>query len=97
MRNREAEKMDRLVELVLRHTPLYYKMKEQLAIEAWEEVVGKMINSRTRRIWVKDGVLYLAFTSSVVRNEIAMIKESLIIKLNKKVGLNVIKDMVFVK
>jgi len=97
MKNREAEKMDRLVDLVLRHTPLYHKMKEQLAVAAWKDVVGEMINFRTKRIWINNGILYLAFDSSVIRNEISMIKESLIIKLNSKVGLNVIRDIVFVK
>jgi predicted nucleic acid-binding Zn ribbon protein len=70
------------------------KLAETSMINSWEETVGKAISSRTSKIYVKDHVLYVHLTSSVVRNELMMLRESLRNKLNEKAGKEVIKDIV---
>ena len=63
-------------------------------INSWEETVGKAISSRTSGIYIKDSVLYIRVTSSVVRNELLMVREALREKLNEKAGREVIKEIV---
>ena len=70
------------------------KLSEVAVISSWEEIVGKAISSRTTRIFIKDGVLHVHLSSSVVRNELLMLRESLREQLNKKAGSEVIKDIV---
>ncbi len=70
------------------------KLSEVAVINSWEEIVGKAISSRTTKIYIKDGVLYVHLSSSVVRNELLMLREALREKLNKKAGSEVIKDIV---
>jgi predicted nucleic acid-binding Zn ribbon protein len=70
------------------------KLSEVSVINAWEEIVGKAISSRTTKIFIKDHVLYVHLNSSVVRNELLMLREALKEKLNKKAGSEVIKDIV---
>lgn len=70
------------------------KLNEVHLIGSWEEIVGKAIASRTSKIYIKDHVLYVHLTSSVVRNELLMLKQTLKEKLNEKAGLEVIKDIV---
>lgn len=70
------------------------KLSETAVINSWEETVGKAINSRTSRIYIKDHILYVHLTSSVVRNELMMLRESLREKLNEKAGSEVIKDII---
>ena len=70
------------------------KLSEVAVINSWEEIVGKAISSRTTKIFIKDGVLHVHLSSSVVRNELLMLRESLKEKLNKKAGSEVIKDIV---
>jgi predicted nucleic acid-binding Zn ribbon protein len=70
------------------------KLSEVAVINSWEEIVGKAISSRTTKIFIKDGVLHVHLSSSVVRNELLMLRESLREKLNKKAGSEVIKDIV---
>jgi predicted nucleic acid-binding Zn ribbon protein len=69
------------------------KLAETSLINSWEEIVGKAISSRTSKIYVKDHVLHVHLTSSVVRNELMMLRESLRNKLNEKAGKEVIKDI----
>lgn len=70
------------------------KLAEVNLISSWEEMVGKAISSRTSKVYIKDQVLYIHLNSSVVRNELLMLREALKEKLNEKAGSFVIKDIV---
>jgi len=71
------------------------KLREVGIIGSWEEIVGKAISSRTTNVYIKDGILYVTLKSSVVRNELIMLREELRHKLNEKAGAEVIKEIVF--
>ena len=70
------------------------KLSEAGLINSWEETVGKAINSRTTKIYIRDHILYVHLSSSVVRNELLMLRETLKEKLNQKAGSEVIKEIV---
>jgi predicted nucleic acid-binding Zn ribbon protein len=70
------------------------KLSEASVINSWEGIVGKAISSRTTRIYIKDKILYVHLNSSVVRNELLMLRETLREKLNEKAGSEVLKDIV---
>jgi predicted nucleic acid-binding Zn ribbon protein len=70
------------------------KLNEIAVINSWEEIVGKAISSRTTKIFIKDHILYVHLNSSVVRNELLMLREALREKLNKNAGSEVIIDIV---
>lgn len=70
------------------------KLSETSVINSWEETVGTVISTRTSKIYVKNHVLYVHLTSSVVRNELMMLRESLREKLNEKAGKEVIRDII---
>lgn len=70
------------------------KLSEAGVLNFWEEAVGKAISSRTTKIYIKDHKLYVHLSSSVVRNELLMLKEALKDKLNKQAGREVIKEVV---
>jgi len=70
------------------------KLSEVTVINSWEEIVGKAISSRTTKIFIKDHILYVHLNSSVVRNELLMLREALKEQLNKRAGSEVIKDIV---
>ena len=70
------------------------KLSEAGIINSWEEIVGKAISSHTTRIYIKDHVLYVHLNSSVVRNELLMLREVLKEKLNEKAGAEIVKEIV---
>jgi hypothetical protein len=70
------------------------KLSEAGVINSWEEIVGRAISSRTTKIYIKDHVLYVHLNSSVVRNELLMLREALREKLNQHAGAEVIKEIV---
>lgn len=70
------------------------KLREISVLDSWENMVGKAISSRTSKVYIKDGILYVYLKSSIVRNELMMIREALREKLNEKAGSEVIKEIV---
>lgn len=69
-------------------------LSEIALINSWEEVAGRAIASRTSRIYIKDGILYIHLKSSVVRNELLMLRQELMEKLNQKAGRDIIKEII---
>ena len=84
--------MDELVEMYLEEMGLSRQFKEREVCQVWPDVVGGMIASRTKSIRITDGKIFVSFTSSVVKNEILMVKEGLIKALNDRIGSDVVKD-----
>lgn len=70
------------------------RLREVELINAWEEIAGKAISRRTSKVYLKGGVLYIHLTSSVVRNELMMIREVLIQRLNEKAGVELVQSVV---
>jgi predicted nucleic acid-binding Zn ribbon protein len=70
------------------------KLKEISILNSWENMVGKAISSRTIKVYIKDRVLIVHLNSSVVRNELMMIREALREKLNNQAGEEIIKEII---
>lgn len=94
IRENRTQKIDGLVEAVLKQMGLYQQYKEREICNIWPEVVGQMIASRTKSVSMTNGRLLVAFSSAVVRNEIMMVKEGLIKALNDKLGEQIVKEIV---
>ena len=78
----------------IRELNLGEKLREVSVIESWESMVGKAISSRTSKVYIKDGVLFVHLKSSIVRNELMMLREALREKLNSQAGAEVIREIV---
>jgi predicted nucleic acid-binding Zn ribbon protein len=70
------------------------KLKEVSLLKSWESTVGKAISNRTEKIYIKDKILFVHLKSSVVKNELMMIREALREKLNREAGEEVIREIV---
>jgi predicted nucleic acid-binding Zn ribbon protein len=94
MRRSKTISLAEAVNDYIREMNLGGKLSEVTVINSWEEIVGKAISSRTTKIFIRDHILYVHLNSSVVRNELLMLREALKEQLNKKAGSEVIRDIV---
>jgi len=78
----------------LREMKLEDKLREVELIGSWEETVGRAIASRTSRVYIREGILYVHMKSSVVRNELLMMRETLKKRLNEKAGAEIVREIV---
>jgi len=93
MRRNKTITLKEALEDLIREYHLEPKLKEASVIKIWEGVTGKAITTRTKRVFVKDGVLHIYLSSSVVKNELMMLRESLRIQINSKAGEEVIREI----
>lgn len=69
---------------------------DQIAIkEAWLNCMGSGVASYTKNVVLKNSILYLEFTSAVLREELSHGKSKIISMLNEELGRIVIKDILF--
>jgi predicted nucleic acid-binding Zn ribbon protein len=70
------------------------KLSEVNIINRWQEIAGRAIASRTTKLYIRDGVLYIHLSSSVVRSELMMMRESIRSRMNDAAGSDLIKEIV---
>lgn len=70
------------------------KLDEVGLVASWEKVVGKTVAKATRNIYISDRKLFVYLSSSVVRNELTMIREPLIARLNQMANGDIIDDII---
>ena len=78
----------------LQQNNLDKRLKERTLVNSWESVVGKTINRTTKNIYIRDKKLHVHLTSSVARNELHMLKDELVKRLNEKAGEKIISEIV---
>ncbi len=93
MRRNKTISLKEALEDLINEYHLAPKLKEASAINIWQGITGKAITSRTKKIYIKDGVLHIYLTSSVVRNELMMLRDTLRRQVNLKAGEEIIKDI----
>ncbi len=94
MRRKKTQKLGEVIKEYLKEANIEKKLKEVELIRSWEEIVGKPVANRTEKISIKEGKLYVCLKSSVVRNELFMMREKLLGELNKRAGENLIKEII---
>lgn len=94
MRKKNTQRIDEVVKEYLKALKIDDKLKEVELIKAWDGIVGKTIAKSTKNIAIRNRVLYVQLNSSIIRNELYMLREGLKKSLNDKVGEKIIDEIV---
>jgi len=94
MRKSETQKLGEIIREYLDQMMIDKKLKEVSTIRSWEELMGKPVAERTRNIYVKNKTLFIELKSSVLRNELIMMRQAIIDKINERAGEKIIEKMV---
>lgn len=95
MKRTEAQQVGDIINHFLKEEHLEGKFDEQRALMLWGEIVGPGINRYTVRRYVSGGVMHVTLSSAPLRNEMMLTRSSLIAKINKAIGRDVIQEIVF--
>ena len=95
MKRNNTEQVGDVIRQLLRQQGLETPLNEYRLVEAWKDVVGPVIARYTTNLFIKNQVLYVSLSSSVIRQELMMGREMLIRNLNAQVGSQVIVNIVF--
>ena len=94
MKRKEIKRIDSLLGQFVRANKLEKGLAEYRLIKSWNELLGIMVAKKTKSLYIRDRKLFVTLHSSVVRNELEMMKDDLIPRLNEAAGMKIIDDVV---
>lgn len=95
MRKRNTELLADVIRQVLKEQHLDLRLYEKRLIDAWPLVLGANIMKYTTSLNIRNKVLFVGLSSSVLRHDLLMSREEIKNSLNREVGTEVINDIVF--
>jgi predicted nucleic acid-binding Zn ribbon protein len=95
MRRSNTQSLSDVLKEYVKATQIERKLKEVDVVQSWENLLGKTIAHYTRNIYIKNKVLYVEISSSVVKNELFMMREEIKRKINEKEGEEFIRTIIF--
>ncbi len=94
-RKSNQQPLKEVIEEYLAAFKLDTKLSEIKLVSSWDKLMGKTISRHTQEIYIKNKILYLKLSSSVLKNELSYGKQKIIELLNKEAGAEVITEVVF--
>lgn len=94
MRKKNTQKIDDVVKEYLKAFKIDDKLKEVRLIKSWDDIVGRTIARSTSNIYINNRKLFVILKSSVIRNELFMLRDGLKKALNDKAGEIIIDEII---
>lgn len=70
------------------------KFDEANVIASWERLVGKPIAKRTRKVFIKNHVLFVELTSPTLKHDLSYSKANILELFQKEFGKDLVKEIV---
>ena len=90
----EFQSVGQAIRDLLNSYRLTSKYDEANIIESWERLVGKPIASRTKKIFIKNKVLFVEFDSPTMRHDFSLHKSEVLEVFRKEFGDGVITEII---
>jgi Protein of unknown function (DUF721). len=95
MRKKNTEMLSDVIRQLLGELHLDKPLNEKRLVDAWPVVLGQNIMNYTSDLTIRNRILYVSLTSSVLRHDLFLSREEIKKSLNAQVGTEVIIDIVF--
>ncbi len=83
-----------IIDEFLKKEHLDQGLLENRVVNSWEEVIGRTVARATTHVSMNNGTLYVKVNSSVIRNELLLIKSKIINVINQHIGHHIVMDLV---
>ncbi|WP_419211010.1 DUF721 domain-containing protein [Maribacter sp. X9] len=93
-RENENLSMKEALSAFIQKNKLEKGMDKVEAREAWARLMGNGVNNYTTDIELKNDTLYVALSSSVLREELSLGKSKIITMINEEMGKELVKKLV---
>ena len=94
MKRTNTATIDQVINEIFLEYKIDGKLRESRIIASWPEILGPLAKP-TDKLYIKNKVLFVNLSSSVIRSELSMMRSKLVQRLNEKAGEEVITDIVF--
>ena len=95
MRKANDKSLKEAIEQMLQVYKIKKRYDETSVIAHWPELVGKMVANRTKELYVHDKKLFLRIESSVIKNELLLMRNQIINKINEEAKGTLVEEIIF--
>lgn len=94
IRRTTTRSLSDIIEEFLKDTGLQKRLKEREIVAQWDDIVGKLVARTTQSVYIRDRKLFVTIRSSVVKNELNLIREGLMLEINRRAGYQIIDEII---
>jgi predicted nucleic acid-binding Zn ribbon protein len=94
MRKSNTQPIENVIREYLKEMNIDQKLKEVGIVSQWEKLMGKTVAVRTSQIYIRNHILYIHVTSSVLKNELLMMRQAIIEKINEEAGEKIVEQII---
>jgi len=84
------------IDMMLDKYSLRNRFDQSFVVAHWDKIMGSAIATRTKKVYIKDQILFLQIESAPLRNELVRAKSKIIELINREMGTNLVEDVVFI-
>ncbi|WPU99608.1 DUF721 domain-containing protein [Mucilaginibacter sp. cycad4] len=95
MRKTNDKTLKEAIEQMLNVYKIKRRFDETGIITAWPDLVGKSVANRTKELFVRDKKLFLRIESSVIKNELMLMRSQIIEKINNEAKSVLVEEIIF--
>jgi predicted nucleic acid-binding Zn ribbon protein len=95
MRKANDKSLKEAIEQMLQVYKIKRKFEETGIVAAWPDLVGKSGANRTKELYIHDKKLFVRIESSVIKNELKLMRSQIISKINDKAKEVLVEDIIF--
>ncbi|MDR2448996.1 MAG: DUF721 domain-containing protein [Prevotellaceae bacterium] len=93
MRLQNTNSLKNLIAQLIKEEGLEEGLQHAQIYALWDELLGVTVAKNTRKKYIQGRTLFVYLNSSVVRNQLFMMRQDIIEQLNKKMGKEIINAL----
>ena len=95
MRKANDKSLKEAIEQMLQVYKIKRRYDETSILAHWPELVGKSVANRTKELFIHDKKLFLRIESSVIKNELMLMRTQIIGKINEDAKGVLVEEIIF--
>ena len=95
MRKTNDKSLKEAIEQMLNVYKIKRRFDETGIVNLWPDLVGKSVANRTKELFIRDKKLFLRIESSVIKNELVLMRSQIIQKINDEAKTELVAEIVF--
>jgi predicted nucleic acid-binding Zn ribbon protein len=93
-RKPDVQSIGQAIREMLNTYQINIKFDEATVIDSWEALVGKPVARQTKKIYIRNKVLFVEFLSASVKHDFQLHKAEILEQFKKKFGGDVLTEIV---
>ena len=95
MRKTNDKSLKEAIEQMMQVYKIKRKFDETGIVAHWPQLVGQSVANRTKELFIHDKKMFLRIESSVIKNELMMMRDQIIEKVNNEANSILIEEIIF--